>query len=65
MKKNEELTLREHLQAIQSAGGKARWAGLTPEERSMAARKAVQARWATKKAQDSTLSAENEPTQKA
>jgi len=50
MKKKAELTLREHLQAIQSQGGKARWAGLSPEERSAAARKAVQARWAKKKA---------------
>jgi hypothetical protein len=50
MKKKHELTLREHLQAIQSQGGKARWAGLSPEERSVAARKAVQARWAKKKA---------------
>lgn len=45
-----ELTLREHLSAIQSEGGKARWAGLTPEERSEQARKAVVARWAKKKA---------------
>lgn len=50
MKKKAELTLREHLQAIQSQGGKARWAGLSAEERSAAARKAVQARWAKKKA---------------
>jgi hypothetical protein len=39
-----ELTLREHLSAIQSEGGKARWAGLTPEERSEQARKAVVAK---------------------
>jgi hypothetical protein len=47
-----ELTMREHLSAIQSDGGKARWAGLTPEERSEQARKAVVARWARKKASD-------------
>jgi len=46
MTEKKELTLREHLQSIQSLGGKARWAGLTTEERSAAARKAVQARWA-------------------
>jgi hypothetical protein len=32
MKKKHELTFREHLEAIQSLGGKARWAGLSPEE---------------------------------
>jgi hypothetical protein len=52
MKKKHELTLREHLQGIQSQGGKARWAGMTAEERSAAARKAVQARWAKKTASD-------------
>ncbi len=52
MKKNHEVTLREHLQAIQSQGGKARWAGLTPEERSEVARKAVLARWAKRKGSD-------------
>jgi ParB-like chromosome segregation protein Spo0J len=45
-----DLTVREHLQAIQSDGGKARWAKLTPEERSAQARKIVGARWAKKKA---------------
>ena len=39
-------TLREHLATIQSAGGKAIWVNLTPEERSAKARKAVEARWA-------------------
>ncbi len=61
MKKKHELTLREHLEAIQSLGGKARWAGLSPEERSLAARKAVQARWAKKKALDSAAA----PVEKA
>jgi len=41
-----DLTVREHLKTIQSAGGKARWAKLTPEERSAQARKIVAARWA-------------------
>jgi ParB-like chromosome segregation protein Spo0J len=50
-----ELTMREHLSAIQSEGGKARWAGLTPEERSEQARKAVLARWAKKKAPDAAI----------
>jgi hypothetical protein len=45
-KKKKELTLREHLSTIQSAGGKALWANLTPEERSAKTRKAVEARWA-------------------
>lgn len=53
MKKKRDLTLHEHLQAIQPLGGKARWAGLSPEERSLAARKAVEARWARKKALES------------
>jgi hypothetical protein len=52
-----ELTMREHLSAIQSEGGKARWAGLTPEERSEQARKAVVARWAKKKASDAAVAA--------
>ena len=30
-------------------GGKARWEGLTPEERSQIARRAVQARWAKRR----------------
>ncbi len=50
-----ELTMREHLSTIQSEGGKARWAGLTPEERSEQARKAVVARWAKKKASDAEI----------
>lgn len=45
-KKKKDLTLREHLKTIQSDGGKARWANLTPEERSAQARKIVAARWA-------------------
>jgi hypothetical protein len=47
-----DLTVREHLKTIQSDGGKARWAKLTPEERSAQARKIVGARWAKKKAAD-------------
>jgi hypothetical protein len=43
-----DLTVREHLKTIQSDGGKARWAKLTPEERSAQARKIVAARWAKK-----------------
>jgi hypothetical protein len=50
-----ELTLREHLSAIQSEGGKARWAGLTPEERSEQARKAVVARWAKKRSSNAAI----------
>jgi hypothetical protein len=45
-----DLTVREHLKMIQSDGGKARWAKLTPEERSAQARKIVGARWAKKRA---------------
>ena len=45
-----DLTVREHLKTIQSDGGKARWAKLTPEERSAQARKIVGARWAKMKA---------------
>ena len=44
--KKKELTLREHLSTIQSKGGKARWANVSPEERSAQARKAIAARWA-------------------
>jgi hypothetical protein len=44
-----DLTVREHLKTIQSDGGKARWAKLTPEERSAQARKIVEARWAKKR----------------
>ena len=44
-----DLTVREHLKMIQSDGGKARWAKLTPEERSAQARKIVEARWAKRR----------------
>jgi len=44
--KKMEVTLREHLSTIQSKGGKARWANVSPEERSAQARKAIAARWA-------------------
>ena len=44
--KKKELTLREHLSTIQSKGGKARWANLSPEERSEQASKAIAVRWA-------------------
>jgi len=47
--KKKEVTLREHLSTIQSKGGKARWANLSPEERSAQARKAIAARWAKAK----------------
>jgi hypothetical protein len=47
-KSKKDITLREHLKTIQSDGGKARWANLTPEERSAQARKIVAARWAKK-----------------
>jgi hypothetical protein len=43
-------TLREHLKSIQSDGGKARWAKLSPEERSAEGRRIVAARWAKKAA---------------
>jgi len=49
-KVKKDLTVREHLKTIQSDGGKARWAKLTPEERSAQARKIVEARWAKKRA---------------
>jgi hypothetical protein len=49
-KDKNDLTVREHLKMIQSDGGKARWAKLTPEERSAQARKIVGARWAKKRA---------------
>lgn len=48
--KKKDVTVREHLSTIQSEGGKARWANLSPEERSEQARKAVEARWAKKRA---------------
>jgi len=37
---------RVELQQFVTAGGKARWAGFSKAQRSEAARKAVQARWA-------------------
>lgn len=40
-----ELTLKEHLRRIQRQGGKARWEGVSPEERSEQTRRAVEARW--------------------
>ena len=49
-KDKKDLTVREHLKMIQSDGGKARWAKLTPEERSAQARRIVGARWAKKRA---------------
>ena len=49
-KDKKDLTVREHLKTIQSDGGRARWAKLTPEERSAQARRIVGARWAKKKA---------------
>jgi hypothetical protein len=52
MTKNKELTVREHLKNIQAEGGKARWANVSPEERSAQARKAVEARWAKKRAEE-------------
>ena len=55
MKNKPEITLREHLQAIQSDGGKARWAGMSAEARSAVARRAVQARWAKKKASGTAI----------
>jgi hypothetical protein len=50
-----DLTVREHLKTIQSDGGKARWAKLTPEERSAQARKIVEVRWAKKRAAEVVL----------
>jgi hypothetical protein len=44
-----ELTLKEHLQRIQRKGGKARWEGVPPDERSAYAKKTVAARWAKAK----------------
>jgi hypothetical protein len=52
-KDKKDLTVREHLKMIQSDGGKARWAKLTPEERSAQARKIVGARWAKRRAGES------------
>jgi hypothetical protein len=43
------LSLKEHLQQIQKKGGKARWEGVPPEERSAYAKKTVAARWAKAK----------------
>ena len=50
-----DLTVREHLKTIQSDGGKARWAKLTPEERSAQARKIVEVRWAKKRVAEGAL----------
>jgi hypothetical protein len=55
--KKREITLREHLSSIQSKGGKARWAKLSPEERSAQARKAIAARWAKGTAKQRTVQA--------
>ena len=52
-KDKKDLTVHEHLKMIQSDGGKARWAKLTPEERSAQARKIVGARWAKRRAGES------------
>jgi hypothetical protein len=63
-----DLTVREHLKTIQSDGGKARWAKLTPEERSAQARRIVGARWAKKKAAEvvaATTSSAKLPTSAA
>jgi len=38
-----------HAAALGKKGGKARWEGLSPEQRSEIARKAIQARWAKAK----------------
>jgi len=56
-----DLTVREHLKTIQSDGGKARWANLTPEERSAQARRIVGARWAKKKAADVVAATTSSP----
>jgi hypothetical protein len=50
-----DLTVREHLKTIQSDGGKARWAKLTPGQRSAQARKIVEVRWAKKRAAEVLL----------
>jgi hypothetical protein len=63
-----DLTVWEHLKTIQSDGGKARWAKLTPEERSAQARRIVGARWAKKKAAEvvpSTTSSVKSPKRAA
>ena len=52
-----ELTLKEHLRRIQRKGGKARWEGVSAEERSEQTRKAVEARWAKVKKAASKKSA--------
>jgi ParB-like chromosome segregation protein Spo0J len=59
-----DLTVREHLKTIQSDGGKARWAKLTPEERSALARKIVGARWAKKKAAEGVPATTSSKTSK-
>jgi hypothetical protein len=62
-----DLTVREHLKMIQSDGGKARWAKLTPEERSAQARKIVEVRWARKRAAEVVLATPSsaKPSQRA
>jgi hypothetical protein len=57
-----DLTVREHLKTIQSDGGKARWAKLTPEERSAQARKIVEVRWAKKRAAEVVLATTSSAT---
>jgi hypothetical protein len=66
-KDKKDLTVREHLKTIQSDGGKARWAKLTPEERSTQARKIVGARWAKKRAGDvvPAMSSSAKPSKRA
>jgi hypothetical protein len=66
-KDKKDLNVREHLKMIQSDGGKARWAKLTPEERSAQARKIVGARWAKKRAGDvvPAMSSSAKPSKRA
>jgi hypothetical protein len=63
-KDKKDLTVREHLKMIQSDGGKARWAKLTPEERSAQARKIVGARWAKRRAAELLPATTSSPTLK-
>jgi hypothetical protein len=66
-KDKKDLTVREHLKMIQSDGGKARWAKLSPEERSAQARKIVGARWAKKRTGDvvPAMSSSAKPSKRA
>ena len=64
MEKKKELTLKEHLQRIQSKGGKARWEGVPPKERSAQARKSVAVRWAKAKKASKNAGAEKSSTKK-